>query len=154
MVDHPTPAYETLDVAMGLMIRGRAESMLYFSGQSQDDSAPLNSLKLAEDLSRQTGHRDALVRCLLPLAAEYRLAGDFGEAARYLTEIEEMIEQYGMHLYLIDCALERAWWALAQDDTAAATAFLDRAKASRARYAPSYGRHDRVFAELERTAVE
>jgi tetratricopeptide (TPR) repeat protein len=153
MIDHPTPVYETLDPAMGYAIRGRAESLLFSLGQSLDNEAALHSLKQAEDLSRQTGHRDAVVRCLLPLAAASRLAGRFQDAVRYLTEVEELIEQYGMYLYRIDCALERAWLALARNDEAVAIEFLGQAKEFRARYAPSYGRYDHTFAELESRCV-
>lgn len=149
MIDHPTPVYERLDAAMGYMIRGRAESLLFSSGHSQDGAAALHSLRQAEELSRQTGHRDALVRCLLPLAAASRVAGEFRDAARYLNGAEEIIEQYGMLLYLIDSALERAWLALARGDAATATEFLGQANVSRARYAPSYGRHNRTFRDLE-----
>jgi nucleoside phosphorylase/tetratricopeptide (TPR) repeat protein len=148
MIDHPTAVYETLDPAMGYMIRGRAETLLFSSGQSPDGATALSSLKQAEDLSRQTGHRDALVRCLLPLAAASRLAGEFRDAARFLNEAGELIEQHGMHLYLVDCALERAWLEIARGDAATATEFLGLARALRARYAPSYGRHDRAFAGL------
>ncbi|HEX3955209.1 MAG TPA: hypothetical protein VHZ03_01100 [Trebonia sp.] len=149
MIDHPTPVYERLDPAMGYMIRGRAESLLFSIGHSLDDAAALHSLKQAEELSRQTGHRDALVRCLLPLAATSRLTGEFRDAARYLHETEEIVEQYGMVLYLIDSALEHAWLALARGDVGTATEFLGRANVSRARYAPAYGRHDRTFTDLE-----
>jgi ATP/maltotriose-dependent transcriptional regulator MalT len=153
MIDDPTEAYETLDAAMGYMIRGRAESLLFAAGRATDGATALDSLKQSEDLSRQTGHRDALVRCLLPLAAASRLAGDTRSTARYLTEAEEIIEQYEMRLYLVDCALERAWWALAQGHPATATECLGRARALRTRHAPAYGRHDRVFAELESRCV-
>lgn len=149
LIDHPTPIYELLDQALGYAIRGRAESLLFSLDQSQDNETALHSLKHAEDLARQTGHRDALYRCLLALAAASRLAGKTQDAAQYLTELEEIIEQYGMHLYRIDCALERAWLALARNDEAVAIEFLGQAKEFRTRYAPSYGRYDHTFAELE-----
>jgi hypothetical protein len=130
------------------LLRPLGDPVNYSWGES-DYSTAIGSQIKAERLACQTEHWDALVRCLIPRAGTYRLAGELEEAGRDIAAAQVLIEQCGMRLYEIDLSLELAWMALARGNAGRAAALLDKARRLQAEHSPTYQRHAGSFRELE-----
>ena len=111
-------ARDTLTVgraSLGVALQGLAGGAPVASARASAH-ASAESLDIAVEGLRASGHNAELVHGLVVRAAFRRSAGDWDGAARDLDEAEEIAEPGPMRLCLSDIALERARLALARNE--------------------------------------